>query len=180
MASIKVPAIVEALKKEGVDVQVVATEASLHFFSPDSLFVPVHRDLDEWNSWTKLSDPVLHIELRRWADLMLLAPLDANTLAKIAHGICDNLLTCTVRAWDMKRPFLFCPAMNTYMWEHPFTAKQVRVLEELGYRQIAPVTKQLACGDYGHGALAEVHTIVDRVMDVIRNKSIMLQTKDSF
>jgi phosphopantothenoylcysteine decarboxylase len=165
VASVKVPAILGGLKERNADVQVIATEASLHFFSVDSLSVPVHRDRDEWNAWKNLSDPVLHIELRRWADVMLIAPLDANTLAKISHGICDNLLTCTVRAWDMNRPLLFCPAMNTYMWEHPFTAKQVATLEELGYRQIAPVVKQLACGDFGQGAMAEVETIIDTVMD---------------
>ncbi|XP_030832797.1 phosphopantothenoylcysteine decarboxylase [Strongylocentrotus purpuratus] len=128
--------------------------------------VKLYRDQDEWEAWKKISDPVLHIELRRWADVMVIAPLDANTLGKIASGICDNLLTCVVRAWDMKRPLLFCPSMNTHMWEHPITHRQVSELTSLGYSEIPCVEKLLACGDKGFGAMAEVRTIVDRVKDI--------------
>ncbi|XP_030432633.1 phosphopantothenoylcysteine decarboxylase isoform X4 [Gopherus evgoodei] len=99
--------------------------------------------------WKGRTDPVLHIDLRRWADLMLVAPLDANTLAKIANGICDNLLTCVIRAWDMTKPLLFCPAMNTAMWEHPITAHQVEQLKDFGYTEIPCVVKRLVCGDEG-------------------------------
>ncbi|XP_025066344.1 phosphopantothenoylcysteine decarboxylase isoform X4 [Alligator sinensis] len=113
--------------------------------------------------WKDRSDPVLHIDLRRWADLMLVAPLDANTLAKIANGICDNLLTCVIRAWDMTKPFLFCPAMNTAMWEHPITAEQIERLKGFGYTEIPCVVKRLVCGDEGRGAMAEVWTIVEKV-----------------
>lgn len=86
-------------------------------------------------------------------------------MAKISAGICDNLLvsisyqgyvipflnpqTCVVRAWDPARPLLFCPAMNTYMWEHPLTAAQLKTLEQFGYHQIPPINKTLACGDTG-------------------------------
>lgn len=57
--------------------------------------------------------------------------------------------TCVVRAWDPSKPFLYCPAMNTVMWDHPLTAKHIAVLEELGYVQVPPVTKLLVCGDHG-------------------------------
>ena len=87
------------------------------------------EDNDEWSSWQKRGDPVLHIKLRDWADLLLIAPLDANTLAKIAQGFCDNLLTCIVRAWDVKRPLVFCPAMNTHMYSHPFTDEHRKKLK---------------------------------------------------
>ncbi|XP_071392349.1 phosphopantothenoylcysteine decarboxylase isoform X2 [Centroberyx affinis] len=113
--------------------------------------------------WTQRSDPVLHIELRRWADLFVIAPLDANTLGKISNGICDNLLTCVVRAWDTSRPLLFCPAMNTAMWQHPITARQVASLKEFGYVEIPCISKKLVCGDEGKGAMAEVSTIVNVV-----------------
>uniref|UniRef100_A0A3B3Z9F8 Flavoprotein domain-containing protein n=1 Tax=Periophthalmus magnuspinnatus TaxID=409849 RepID=A0A3B3Z9F8_9GOBI len=113
--------------------------------------------------WTCRSDPVLHIELRRWAHLFVIAPLDANTLAKIANGICDNLLTCVVRAWDTSRPLLFCPAMNTAMWNHPVTAEHVSRLEAFGYREIPCISKKLVCGDEGKGAMAEVPTIVSAI-----------------
>ena len=66
-------------------------------------------------------DDVLHIELRRWADLLLIAPLDANTLGKLAAGLADNCLTCVWRAWDPDRPVVLAPAMNTLMWRHPLT-----------------------------------------------------------
>ena len=74
-------------------------------------------DEDEWTSWSKRNDPVLHIELRKWADLLVIAPLDANTMGKICNGLCDNLLTSILRAWDIKnikrKPVVICPAMNT-------------------------------------------------------------------
>ncbi|XP_007907630.1 phosphopantothenoylcysteine decarboxylase isoform X2 [Callorhinchus milii] len=120
--------------------------------------------------WKKKSDPVLHIDLRRWADLMVIAPLDANTLGKIACGICDNLLTCVVRAWDMKRPLLFCPAMNTAMWEHPITATQIETLKCFGYIEIPCIAKKLACGDEGYGAMAEVCTIVEKVEECLQQR----------
>lgn len=63
-------------------------------------------DEEEWHSWQKKGDPVLHIELRKWADILIIAPLSANTLAKIAQGLCDNCLTSVVRAWDFSKPLL--------------------------------------------------------------------------
>lgn len=63
-------------------------------------------DDDEWHEWSKVGDPVMHIELRRWADVFVIAPLSANTLAKLANGICDNLITCVARAWDFQRPLV--------------------------------------------------------------------------
>ncbi|XP_045892374.1 phosphopantothenoylcysteine decarboxylase isoform X2 [Micropterus dolomieu] len=121
--------------------------------------------------WTQRSDPVLHIELRRWADLLVIAPLDANTLGKIANGICDNLLTCVVRAWDTSRPLLFCPAMNTAMWQHPITAQQVSRLTEFGYVEIPCIAKKLVCGDEGKGAMAEVSTIVSVVEQYLQKSN---------
>jgi phosphopantothenoylcysteine decarboxylase len=89
-------------------------------------------------------------QLRRWADIILIAPLSANTLAKLSNGICDNLLTSLMRALDSKRTdVLVFPAMNTHMWEHPFTAKQLEILQTLNYQVVGPVGKTLACGDIG-------------------------------
>ena len=65
-------------------------------------------DEEEWHEWEKKGDPVLHIELRKWADLLVVAPLSANTLAKLAQGLCDNCLTSVVRAWDWSKPLLVC------------------------------------------------------------------------
>lgn len=173
VASVKVPILVQELMNidDQLEIKVVTTENALHFFDHTCLQVPVLRDADEWQAWKTMKDPVLHIELRRWADLMVIAPLDANTLAKIACGMCDNLLTCTVRAWDVKRPLLFAPAMNTHMWNHPLSAKQTMELRAFGYKEIPCIKKTLACGDTGYGAMAEVSTIVSQVIETLNSKS---------
>ncbi|KAM9753812.1 phosphopantothenoylcysteine decarboxylase isoform 1-T1 [Menidia menidia] len=169
VAALKLPLVVsELLQLPGVGVRVVTTEHAKHFYDPADVSVKIYSDKDEWELWTQRSDPVLHIELRRWADLLVIAPLDANTLGKIASGICDNLLTCVVRAWDTSRPLLFCPAMNTAMWHHPITAQQVSRLKEFGYVEIPCISKKLVCGDEGKGAMAEVSTIISVVKQYIQ------------
>lgn len=75
--------------------------------------------------------------------------------------------TCVIRAWDRSKPLLFCPAMNTAMWEHPVTAQQVDQLKAFGYIEIPCVAKKLVCGDQGLGAMAEVETIVDKVREIL-------------
>ncbi|XP_050402842.1 phosphopantothenoylcysteine decarboxylase [Patella vulgata] len=179
VASLKIPLLIGELAKSTdieIDVKLISTEHALHFFDKSSIKEGVLTDVDEWNDWQKRGDPVLHIELRRWADLMLIAPLDANTLAKISNGICDNLLTCVVRAWDLSRPLLFAPAMNTYMWNHPLTSKQINILKaEFQYIEIPCIEKTLICGDTGKGAMAEVSTIVSVVIE--RLKEIKKETK---
>lgn len=155
--------------------KVVATKAAKHFFnweelkkdlSSPSVSIEFHSDEEEWRDWKKVGDPVLHIELRRWADILVIAPCSANTLAKLANGLCDDLLSCIVRAWDFKDPtklLVIAPAMNTMMWESPFTQKHLETLVELGggtmddqkrVQIIGPVEKTLACGDVGNGAMA--------------------------
>ncbi|XP_011281276.3 phosphopantothenoylcysteine decarboxylase isoform X3 [Felis catus] len=79
----------------------------------------------------------------------------------------DEWETCVIRAWDCRKPLLFCPAMNTVMWEHPVTAQQLGLLKAFGYVEIPCVAKKLVCGDEGLGAMAEVGTIVDKVKEVL-------------
>lgn len=167
------------------EVAVIPTEKSAKFFNPDEVAavgrkhgkesVPIWEDADEWSLWKQRGDPVLHIELVKWADAMILAPLGANTMAKIAHGMCDNLLTCVLRAWDLRnirnKPVFFCPAMNTKMWDHPVTLEQIQTLENWGFIQIAPIEKTLMCGDTGNGAMASVDTIVAVVNSKMRETS---------
>ncbi|KAI9203844.1 flavoprotein [Polychytrium aggregatum] len=171
VASVKLPMLINELRKifgDFVEIRVVATTPSLHFFKKEDISVPVVTDVDEWNAWSQMGDPVLHIELRNWADIMVVAPLDANTLAKLAAGICDNLLTCTLRAWDPSRPVVVCPAMNTHMWTHPFTQKHLDVLAaEASYIIIPPITKTLACGDTGIGAMENVDRVAQRIYEIL-------------
>jgi phosphopantothenoylcysteine synthetase/decarboxylase len=169
--------------------KVVATKAAKHFFnweelkkdlSSPSVSIEFHSDEEEWRDWKKVGDPVLHIELRRWADILVIAPCSANTLAKLANGLCDDLLSCIVRAWDFKDPnkrLVIAPAMNTMMWESPFTQKHLETLVELGggtmdnqkrVQIIGPVEKTLACGDVGNGAMASPTDIARLVADYRR------------
>lgn len=144
-----------------------------NFKTTDKNMVFGFTDADEWSSWQKRSDPVLHIELKKWADILLVAPLDANTLAKFANGLCDNLLTCVARAWDLEnietKPVVVCPAMNTFMFKHPITGKQLRLLnEEFKFKVVDCVEKMLMCGDIGTGAMASVNSIVSFVKDLMK------------
>ncbi len=180
------------LKQAGHVVKVVATQAAQYFFDAAAMEPTgglrnhdvVILDEDEWpgrrvGERYQREDRVVHIELRRWADVFLIAPLDANTLAKLACGLSDNCLTCVWRAWDRNRPVILAPAMNTLMWENPLTRRHFRQLAEDGALQVppdhlelpglidwinehcanlhvvAPISKQLACADVGIGALAE-------------------------
>jgi phosphopantothenoylcysteine decarboxylase len=131
VASIKAKEIIEGLFSLDLNVVVIATKSSQHFLDlPEysisgikgkSILVQF-TDQDEWTCWTKREDNVLHIELRKLASLLLIAPLSANTMGKLANGLCDNLLTCVARCWELKRfPFIVAPAMNTMMFEHPLT-----------------------------------------------------------
>ncbi|KAL0361848.1 UNVERIFIED_CONTAM: Phosphopantothenoylcysteine decarboxylase [Sesamum radiatum] len=164
---------------EWAEVKAVATKASLHFVDRVSLpkDVTLYTDEDEWSSWKKIGDSVLHIELRKWADIMVIAPLSANTLGKIAGGLCDNLLTCIVRAWDYTKPMFVAPAMNTFMWTNPFTERHLMVIDDLGISLIPPVTKRLACGDYGNGAMAEPSLIYSTVVALVMRIYVALGGK---
>jgi phosphopantothenoylcysteine decarboxylase len=192
VAAVKVPELFAELKGRGHAVRIVATRAATYFFDPAAIEprdgdrnpAVVTLDEDEWPGiHYRRGDDVLHIELRRWAQLFLIAPLDANTLAKLAHGLSDNCLTCVWRAWDPSRPVVLAPAMNTLMWEHPLTRRHLNALgggslpnsldqDELipllnqrsdNLHIVAPVSKKLACGDIGIGAMAAVADIVASV-----------------
>lgn len=204
VAAIKTPELVAALGAAGHAVKVVATDAALYFFDPVALDRSrvlrnpdvVVLDEDEWpgrgdGGRYRRGDPVQHIELRRWADLLLVAPLDANTLAKFATGLCDNCLTCVWRAWDPTRPAAVAPAMNTFMWQHPLTRRHLRALaadagaahvpghldddalvaqinaRSKTFRVVGPQVKTLACGDVGDGAMADVSELVTAVGELL-------------
>lgn len=197
VATIKLNELIEKIidKLKFVNICVVPTKSSLHFINdihgekynntwtqlsdklkflkkpPENQTQPVVMsfvDEDEWASWSKRTDPVLHIELRKWADLIVIAPLDANTMAKVSTGLCDNLLTCVLRAWDLEniksKPVVICPAMNTFMYNHPLTKQQLDLLvNQWGFVLVGAIEKALICGDVGMGAMAKVDDIVNKV-----------------
>ncbi|KAF1322389.1 Phosphopantothenoylcysteine decarboxylase, partial [Globisporangium splendens] len=174
VAAVKVPELALRLA-EFAEVKIVVTKAGDFFLQKVSEYNPsawstfttrpepieVIRDENEWDAWRVVGDNVLHIELKDWADVLLLAPMSANTLAKIANGLSDNLLTCIARAWNVNKPFVYAPAMNTDMWDHPVTARHLRTLAEFGYEMIPPVEKMLACGVVGESSKkGDLHGVV--------------------
>ncbi|XP_073972384.1 phosphopantothenoylcysteine decarboxylase isoform X2 [Rhodnius prolixus] len=148
---------------------VSCTDKAKHFCPKTDLKnlpVDVYTDY-EWDSWTTPDgNASLHDELAKKANMLLIAPLDANTLAKIANGLCDNLLTSIVRVWNFKNKIaICCPAMNTQMWVHPITDLHIKQVQSLGFVVIPPIAKKLMCGDVGVGAMAEPKDIVSVVKE---------------
>ncbi len=163
IAAYRIPNLVSSLKKLDHEIITLMTESSKAFVAPQALSVMSqnvsYTDEDEW----QYTEHVVHIELAKWCDVFLIAPLSANSLAKIANGICDNLLTSTVRALGTK-PLIVAPAMNTRMWENPLTRLHLDQLSDFYNVQIIePVEKVLADGDEGIGGLAEDDTIIAHI-----------------
>lgn len=204
VATIKIPDIVQALvKHKNLSIRIVLTESAVNFLAGQAEEQPslasirklpnvdgIYRDADEWRKpWTRGAS-ILHIELRRWADLMVIAPLSANALAKISSGFSDNLIYSVARAWDTtglidasrpgirlpygadrdRKGIMVAPAMNTAMWNHPATAKHISILEgewnvKNGgwFEVLRPMEKELACGDTGSGAMKDWKQIVEAI-----------------
>ncbi|GMS78261.1 hypothetical protein PENTCL1PPCAC_436, partial [Pristionchus entomophagus] len=177
VAAIKLQELIETLnkmcKEERLWIKIVATDNAIRFIEKADLQIDdvIYEDRDEWSMWQGRGDPVLHIELRKWADAMLIAPLDANSLAKISNGICDNLLTSLVRAWDTSKPLHFAPAMNSFMWESTLTYQQRATLRDLlRFKEIPPIEKDLMCGDHGMGAMATIQLIATIIASAVKSK----------
>ena len=169
VAATLTPQLVKELSAYG-DTQVVATRSSLYFWKMTDVPVRIWTETDEWpNAAYARGQPIPHIDLRTWADILVIAPLSADTLAKLAHGRADNLLTCIVRAWNRKKPIVLAPAMNTMMWEHPATEEHLATLRRWHgdrFAIIPPITKRLACGDEGIGAMAQISVIAQIIRTI--------------
>lgn len=169
VATIKVPLIIDKLFKiftpEKVSIQLVVTKPAEHFLRGLKLstHVKIWREEDEWSYIKKIGDPVLHHELRKWADIFIIAPLSANTLAKMANGICNNIITLVLRSWPSTVPVIVAPAMNTFMYCNPITKKHLKMIEEDApfITVLKPVEKVLVCGDIGMGGMREWLEIVE-------------------
>lgn len=161
IAAYKAAYLIRLLVKAGAEVKVIMTPAAKDFVSPLTLSTlsrhPVLTDLFDGTSWAN------HVMLGRWADILLIAPLSCNTLAKMAHGQCDNLLLATYLSATC--PVVVAPAMDEDMWHHPSTRQNIRQLQSFG-NTIIPVEKgELASGLYGDGRMAEPEQLLQFIAD---------------
>ncbi len=179
IAAYKMCFVVRELRKAGAEVRVVMTDSAKEFVSPLTFstlsgnevvvgtFPQSNAAVVKGSTW--------HIELSLWADLMLVAPATANTIAKIAHGFADNAVTTLVLS--LRCPLAVAPAMDADMWTNAATHENVERLKELGYFVLPPDEGELASGLVGPGRLPEVETIVKFVEDILKNTHRNLQGK---
>ncbi|KAG7905060.1 hypothetical protein KL907_003276 [Ogataea polymorpha] len=159
----------EQIYKDNVSIQLILTKAAEHFVSRGEFpaNVQIWRDKDEWSVWNSRTDPVLHIELRRWADVLIIAPLSANTLSKIAMGLCDNLLTNVVRAWNTQYPIILAPAMVSFAYTSPVTKRHAKTIkEDMKWIEILKPTEKVVSsyGEIGMGGMMDWNEIVDKIV----------------
>lgn len=172
IAAYKAPAIVSRLKKLGMEVKVVMTEGATKFVTPLTFQTMsnqvVHVDMfDQLNNMD-----VEHIALAKWADVMVIAPATANTIAKLAYGLADNMLTTVALA--TKVPILIAPAMNTQMLRAEATQEALKVLKSRKRYEILPTAEGLlACQDVGEGKMAEPEDIVDYILMALTEKTLL-------
>ena len=167
IAAYKAADLTSRLNKAGCDVHVVMTSDALKFITPLAFKTlsrnPVVTDLyDEEEGWKPT-----HIKLADEASLLLIAPATANNLAKLAHGLADDALTCIALALNPKAKLVIAPAMNGKMWLHPATQQNVATLKARGAEFLGPEEGMLSCGYEGIGRLWEVEKIAARVLELI-------------
>lgn len=165
ISAYKAADITSQLTKLGLEVKVLMTSAAQKFITPLTLQVlsknPVGLDV------LLEDDPkrIEHIDIGKETDLFLVAPASANTIAKLAIGLADNMVTSTALALPLGTKKLLAPAMNTKMLEHPATQRNLKLLQDYGYQIIQPRDTVLACGDKGSGALATIDSIIQAVKE---------------
>ena len=170
IAAYKVVEVASLLKKSGANVKVMMTKHATEFVSPrtfqeitnNAVSVEMFGDAANFN--------VAHISLANWADLIVIAPATANFLAKMAHGIADDLLTTTILAFDKK--ILICPSMNTKMFENPATQANLSTLKTRGVKILEPAEGNLACGTVGKGRLPEPKEICAEIEKIFTPKTL--------
>lgn len=173
IAAYKTCDLIRKLIKLNADVRAVITPAAKKFVTETTLRTLTRNsvyceqfDVPEWKPE--------HISLADSADLFLIVPASANTIGKMANGICDNLLTSLIAAFN--KPVILAPAMNCNMWENSFVQENIVKLEKAGFYIIPPESGELACGYEGMGRLADIDKIVDKVIEIC-NEGNFLQGK---
>lgn len=172
IAAYKAPAIVSRLKKLGMEVKVVMTEAATKFVTPLT-FQTMSNEVVHVDMFDQLNNmDVEHIALAKWADVMVIAPATANTMAKLAYGIADNMLTTVALATTA--PILIAPAMNTQMLRADATQEALKVLKNRKQYEILPTAEGLlACQDVGEGKMIEPEDIVDYILMALTKKTLL-------
>ncbi len=161
------------LMKQGADVQVVMTQSAQQFVTALTFEAlsghKVHHDLFDLTKDHGMG----HIQLVRWADVVVVAPATANFITKITHGIAEDLLTTLLLACE--KPVLLAPAMNISMWQAQATQDNIQTLKKRGFTVVEPVAGALACGEQGAGRLAEPETIVQALLPLLTAQSLVGQ-----
>ncbi len=170
IAAYKVCELIRLFKKNNANVKVVVTPNALNFVTKTTLESLSQNAVDIEQFDIKEYKPE-HIALTDEADIFVIAPASANTIAKMALGICDNLLTSTFCAF--KKPVVIAPCMNTNMWENPAVEKNIETLKNRGIKVIEPDTGFLACGTKGKGRLADINLIYDTAKDILLPEQIL-------
>ena len=162
IAAYKAAEVARRLQDEGAVVRVAMTESATQFITPLTFETltgqPVYAGMFSERAWV-----IEHITWARWADLILVAPATANTLAHLAQGMADNPVTSLCLAREPRVPLLIVPAMNTMMWQAPSTQRNVGLLMNDGARFVEPGSGVMACREVGPGRLAEPLEIVEAV-----------------
>ncbi len=170
IAAYKIPDLVRRLRRAGHDVRCALSDEAARFAPPLVLQAlsgrPVRQNLFDPGEESEID----HIGLADWADLVVLAPATANTLAKLTHGLADDLVSALLLA--TRAPVLAVPAMNVHMWEHPATQANVADLRERGVHFLGPESGELACGWEGLGRMAEPQAIAERVENLLGPRSL--------
>ena len=163
IAAYKAAALVSRLVQRGHELDVIVTDEAQRFVGPLTFAALTRRHV--WTSLWERPEEIPHIALVRAADAFAIVPATANVIAKLAHGIADNLLTTCALA--TRRPIIVAAAMNTAMYEAQATRENIAALQDRGYRFIAPGAGFLACGEIGEGRLAGDDAILDAVRSVL-------------
>ena len=167
IACYKALEITNDLTKKGVQVQVVMTKHATEFVTPLSFHTLSQREVIVEQFEEKMTDPLAHINLVQNCDLFVVAPATANMIAKMAHGIADDFLSTSYLAND--GPVLIAPAMNTIMYQHQATQKNLEILKERGHDVLSTGSGRLACGTSGEGKLLPWEEIVEEILKYREN-----------
>lgn len=175
IAAFKSVQLTSDLIKQGYDVEVIMSKNATAFIQPLTF-----SSLTKHKTYVETFDrevdySIEHISLAKRADVFIIAPASANVIAKVAHGICDDMLTTTFLAANC--PKLIAPAMNTQMWENPITQDNINLCKQYGMKIIQPTSGRLACEDIGAGKLAEQATLMDAIEQALHTNKIFAGKK---